>query len=247
MTTDPRPEMTRAQFEAAAGYAHERHWLTAEEHFIHVPAVMKIEDWQTYGSIGHNQLTEPQRVLMMWSDLVGQTANGGFEQFADNLEYALPLSEHLIRQLQWPELWAHFEPALAEQRALLKARHFSEHWFTFNPSLGLVARSRSRMIEQLAKANTRLNPFKRAAERARLEALTNDQLADLHDQAVAAGKIQPDPARSSSSMEEAEEPNALASQAFDNWLYSDETKAESRRVVGDYIRRNRDQLVRLVD
>lgn len=245
--TDTRPEMTRAQFEAAAAYAYDGHWLTGEERFVHVPSVMQIEGWNIYGRSGNRQLTEAQRVLMMWSDLVGQTANGGFGQFADNLEYALPFTGPLMEQLEWPDLWAHLEPALAEQRALLKALHFRENWFTFDRSFGLIARSRTRMIEQLAKANTRLNPFKRAAEKARLEALTNDQLTQLHDQAVAAGTLSPDPVRSSSSMEDAEEPNAPASEAFDNWLYRDATKATSRSVVGDYIRRNRDQLVRLTD
>lgn len=244
---DPRPEMTRAQFDAAATYMHDGHWLTGEEHFVHVPSVMQIEGWRTYGSIGFNRLTEPQRVLMIWSDLVGQTANGGFEQFAHNLEHALPLAGDLVEQLEWPDLRAHFEPALAEQRALLKARHFGEQWFAFDPSLGLVARSRSRMIEQLAKANTPLNPFKRSAEKARLEALTNDQLTNLHDQAVSTGKLKAEPARSSSSMEEVEEPDAPSSKAFDDWLYRDETRADSRRFIGDYIRRHRDHLVRLVD
>ena len=61
MTVETPPEMTRAEFDAAAAYAYERHWLTGEEYFVRVPAVMEVEGWNRHGHIGHNRLTEPQR------------------------------------------------------------------------------------------------------------------------------------------------------------------------------------------
>lgn len=113
--TDTRPTMTRAAFEAAAAYVYRGHWLTGEEHFLHVPAVMQVEGWNVYGHPGQAQLTEPQRVLMMWSDLVGQTANGGFIQFVDNLEPSLQLAYASISKLEWPDLFDRFDKAFREQ------------------------------------------------------------------------------------------------------------------------------------
>jgi hypothetical protein len=113
--TDTRPEMTRAQFAEASAYAYGGHWLTGEESFIHVPSVMQVEGWDIYGHSGNNSLTEPQRVLMMWSDLVGQTANGGFTQFVYNFRNSLALAYRLIAKLEWPELFERFDRAFREQ------------------------------------------------------------------------------------------------------------------------------------
>lgn len=112
---DTRPEMTRAGFAAAPASCHDRWWLTGEDHFLHVPAVMEVEGWNLYGHEGNRQLTEPQRVLMMWSDLVGQTQNGGFVQFVDNFEQSLGLAHALIAKLEWPELFERFDRAFREQ------------------------------------------------------------------------------------------------------------------------------------
>lgn len=113
--TETRPEMTRAQFEEAAAYAYDNWWLTGEDYFLHVPSVTNVEGWNLYGHPGQSRLTEPQRVLMMWSDLVGQTSNGGFAQFVDNFRDSLPLAYRLIAKLEWPELFERFDRAFREQ------------------------------------------------------------------------------------------------------------------------------------
>jgi Domain of unknown function (DUF4375) len=113
--TDTRREMTRAQFEEAAAYAYDNWWLTGEDSFLHVPSVMNVEGWNFYGHPGNEQLTEPQRVLMMWSDLVGQTSNGGFTQFVYNFRDTLRLAYQLIAKLEWPELFERFDRAFREQ------------------------------------------------------------------------------------------------------------------------------------
>ena len=238
--------MTRAEFDQAADYVHTDWWLTGED-LIHHNSVTGIEGWNLYGHPGNAGLTNAQRTLMMWSDLVGQAANGGFEQFAYNLRGALGRVEELLAPLEWPDLRRHLGPALLEQQALLKAQQFQEHWFTFEPGLGLIARSRSQMIEKLARARSGLNLLKRGPERARLNALGNDQLTDLYDEAVAQGLVRQEPARSSSMAEAEAEEATPASDAFDDWLYAPETKAASRQFVGAFIRGNADQLVRFTD
>ena len=175
--TDTRPEMTRAQFAEAWAFAYDNHWLTGEESFLHVPAVMQVEGWNIYGHSGNNLLTEPQRVLMMWSDLVGQTANGGFTQFAYNYASALALAYRLIAKLEWPELFERFDLAFREQ-------------------VGDPQNPRS----------------PRDAWRPEDEFVPTE-----------------------------------AADAFDAWFYRDETKADSRIFIRDYIIRHRDELCRLTD
>ena len=77
--TDTRPVMTDAAFEETAAYVDERWWMTGES-LIHVSAVMNVDGWNIYGHPGHLLLTPAQRILMMWSDIVGQVSNGGFTQ-----------------------------------------------------------------------------------------------------------------------------------------------------------------------
>jgi hypothetical protein len=127
--TDTRREMTRAQFEQAAAYAYDNWWLTGEDAFVHVPSVMNVDGWDFFGHPGNDRLTEPQRVLMMWSDLVGQTSNGGFTQFASNFRKSLSLAYRLIAKLEWPELFERFDRAFREQAGDPRApRLLSEDW-----------------------------------------------------------------------------------------------------------------------
>ena len=111
---DTRPPMTRAQCEAAAAFADAGWWATGES-LVHVPQVTGVKGWDLYGHPGNASLTEPQRVLMMWSDLVGQVSNGGFSQFAYNYRSQLNLAYRLIVQLDWPEMTERFDRAFREQ------------------------------------------------------------------------------------------------------------------------------------
>ncbi len=238
---DTRPEMTRAQFEAAARYAYDRHWLTGEEHFLHVQAVMQVDGWNIYGHVGHNRLTEPQRVLMMWSDLVGQTANGGFTQFVDNYESALELAHPYLAKLEWPDLFERFDRAFREQAGDPRRPRLKR------PDWDAVEREnrlrRERMIDALARAETRLRPWARARARASFAPFSDVILHGMYNAAVGRGDVEP-----------VAEPEGGfdavptdAAEAFDGWFYSDEAREGSRTFVGDYIVRHRDGLCRLTD
>ena len=238
--TDTRPEMTHAQFEAAASYAYEGHWLTGEEHFLHVPSVMQVEGWNIYGHIGHNRLTEAQRVLMMWSDLVGQTANGGFEQFVDNFESALELAHPTIAKLDWPELFERFDRAFRERAGDPRnPQLMREEW----PERDDWPAKRELIIRHIAEKETRWKPWARRRAVASLNRLTDTILNTFYNRAVERGEIVPpeEPAHA------ADPVIAEASEAFDDWFYLDETKEASRTFIGGYIRRNRDDLCRLTD
>lgn len=237
---DTRPPMTRAEFEVAAVYAYDGHWLTGEDHFLHVPEVMQVDGWNIYGHIGHNRLTEPQRVLMMWSDLVGQTANGGFTQFIDNYESALELAYPYVAKLGWPELFEHFDLAFREQAGDPQRPQVKrEEW----PDRDDWPAKRERIIRHLAEKETRWRPWARARAAASLERIPDTILNTWYNRAMESGEIAP-----------TEEPRPAvdpvpteAAEAFDDWFYLAETRTASRAFVGDYIRRHRDDLCRLTD
>jgi hypothetical protein len=239
--TETRPEMTHAQFAAAAGFAHEHWWLTGEDAFLHVPAVMEVEGWNIYGHLGHYRLTEPQRVLMMWSDLVGQTSNGGFTQFIDNYESALELAHPLIEKLGWPELFERFDRAFREQAG--DPRNPQPKRDPWGSETDDWPANRQRIILHLAEKHSRWRPWARQREIATFERMTDTILNTWYNQAVESGDLAPSPERIS----DFEPVPTEAAQAFDDWFYRDETKAESRIFVGDYIMRHRDDLCRLTD
>jgi hypothetical protein len=239
-SVETRPEMTRAQFEAAAAYCYDRWWLTGEDYFIHVPQVMNIDGWNLYGHPGNALLTEPQQVLMMWSDLVGQTSNGGFTQFIDNFGSNLKLAYHLITQLEWPELIDRFDRAFREQAGDPENPvRRQDAWPTFDPR----AVDRPLIIGHLARKATRWRPWARRRAEASYAALPDMVLRGLYDRAVDNGEIVP------------EEPPefdwdsivTVEADAFDSWFYRDETKAASKLYIGDYIVRHRAALCRLTD
>jgi hypothetical protein len=238
---DTRPEMTRAQFEAAADFTwNERSWLTGEEHFLHVPAVMQVKDWNLYGKSGNKQLTEPQRVLMMWSDLVGQVSNGGFEQFAYNLRKSLRLAYQLIEKLEWPELFERFDLAFREQATGSKNR---SPQLSDDEMYAAEEAYRKRMIRDLARIETKGRPWARRRAEASYEPFTVAILSTWHNKAIERGDIVPE----KQTVIEAKPPPTEAAEAFDEWFYLDETRKASKAFVGAYIRRHRDQLCRLID
>ena len=253
---DTRPEMTRAQFAEAAAYAYDNWWLTGEESFLHVPAVMRIDGWNIYHHYGNNQLTRPQRVLMMWSDLVGQTSNGGFIQFVDNYTHALALAYQLIEKLEWPELFERFDLAFREQVGdPLNPEPRQEPWGPDDDEAW--ADDRERKVRELARINTRWRPWARQREMAMLERFSDTILSSWYNDAVTRGDISADDEHEAGygsaggikfkiSQSQDDEPTEAAD-AFDDWFYLAETKAASKVFVGNYILRHRDDLCRLTD
>ena len=236
---DTRPQMTRAEFETAAAYAHDDWWLTGEDYFIHVPSVMDVDGWNLYGHPGNAQLTEPQRVLMMWSDLVGQTSNGGFIQFVDNFSKSLAPAYRLIAQLGWPELLDRFDRAFREQVGDPEnPKPRMEPWSEADEA----ATDRQHMIREIARSKTRWRPWARRREEQMLALFSDTLLSGLYMSAQVAGQIPV-----SHSDEEEEELPTDAAEAFDDWFYLAETKEASKVHVGAYIERHRDELCRLTD
>jgi hypothetical protein len=234
---DTRRQMTRADFEAAADYAYENWWLTGEDHFIHVAPVKQVEGWNIYGHSGNAQLTEPQRVLMMWSDLVGQTQNGGFTQFIDNFAASLKLTHRLISQIGWLDLFERFDRAFREQAGDPETPqppptgiYDPAHW----PA------GRSKLLRHLARK--RLGWWQRVTP-AHITDLENIipgwRLQLMYRDAVAAGEIEPLPTIPPRS--------TTAAEAFDSWFYSAQTKEDSKLHIGAYIRKHRDGLCRMTD
>jgi hypothetical protein len=254
--TDTRREMTRAQFEEAAAYAYDNWWLTGEDAFVHVPSVMNVEGWNFYGHPGQSQLTEPQRVLMMWSDLVGQTSNGGFIQFVDNFSASLALAYRLVTKLEWPELIERFDRAFREQVGDPEnPKPRQEPWGPDDDKAW--AYYHERKIRELARINTRWRPWARQREMATLKRFPDGILSSWYDAAVNRGdisaadefeanygsaggiKFKISPSRD-------DEPTEAAD-AFDDWFHLGETKAASKIFIGEYIIRHRDELCRLTD
>ncbi len=220
---DTRPAMTTAEFEQRVSNPHPRWWTTGEE-LIHVPAVMSVEGWDGYRHPGNALLAEPQRVLMMWSDLVGQVSNGGFTQFVDNFENVLELSYRLISKLEWPDLLERFDRAFREQAG--------------DPSNPMLARSmpadpakysrlRAKAIRGLARAEKRFWQTVTPDDLARAEVDYEQFLMD-YDLPI----------------EWTERPSDEA-EAFTHWFYTDATKVASHEWIGAYIRANRDLLCRI--
>ncbi|MEQ8311326.1 MAG: DUF4375 domain-containing protein [Sphingopyxis sp.] len=236
---ETRPTLTPEDFEERATYVDSGWWLTGEG-LIHTPSVMNIPGWNLYGHSGNAQLTEAQRVLMMWADLVGQVANGGFEQFISNYTETLALAHRLIPKLEWPELFERFDPAFREQAgdpANPQPVDLSPWgWEADEPGA-----HRAHMLDSLARNKTRWRPWARRREIALYDQLSDTILQTLYNRAVSNGEIQP----VEKHQVEYEPPSCVAADAFDTWFYLDSTRQESRHYVGSYIRAHRDQLCRI--
>lgn len=233
---ETRPTLTPEEFEERATYVDSGWWLTGEG-LIHTPSVMNIPGWNLYDHSGNVQLTEAQRVLMMWSDLVGQVANGGFEQFISNYAETLALAHRLIAKLDWPELFERFDPAFREQAGdPANPQPVGWRWEAEEPGA-----NRTHMLDSLALSKTRWRPWARRGERALYDQLSDTVLQTLYNMAVSNGEIKPVEKRPV----EYETPPSVAADAFDTWFYLDSTRQASQHYVGSYIRAHRDQLCRI--
>lgn len=237
--TDTRPAMTSAEFRAAASYVDNGWWQTGEN-LIHVSAVMDVEGWNIYGSPGHARLTPAQQTLMMWSDIVGQTSNGGFTQYCDNYAKDLRLGVAAVRALGWPELQDRFEASLVEKAGSV------EHPVNRKP-VALTDEpekweaSKQRLLQYLARRGKRWwQPSNPIHPRFTILSSAEFALQLEYIQLVTAGEM-------SSGGEQYFDfvpPPVVMADAFDSWLYSDEAKHDSTRYVGAFILRHADELHR---
>lgn len=238
--SDSRPIMSDAEFERAAAYFDDRWWMTGEN-LIHVPSVMNIEGWNLYGHSGQMLLTEAQRTLLMWADIVGQVSNGGFTQYCQNYAEHLSLGVAAVKALDWPELTDRFALAMTEQAGDVTAPRWIEPiWPADDPELW--AESRARFIRYLARKR---KPWWRPVKGRDLAAVAaqNDEwgLAVQYREAVRAGDL---PSGGERFLDYVEPANDEAD-AFDDWFYSVKAKAASVQQVHAFIVRNRNELYRI--
>lgn len=239
MSLETRPSMSRAQFEEAAAYRDGNHWATADG-LLYGPEMMAVEGWSIWGDPGNLALTEAQRVLMIWGDLVGQTANGGVGQFVDNMEHAIATAWRLLPLLGWDELMTRLEPALREQAG--------------DPERPQVLRpepldtdpkwpaNRRRVVVAYAK---RGKPWWYVPSQRKIDGLMRllgeNLWQTLYLKWVKEGRLKPGGER----LFDFVDPPYVAAGAFDDWFLSEDTRATSRRVIRDFALARREELVRL--
>lgn len=239
---DTRPIMSPEAFEAAATFRHDNWWATGEE-FIHQSEVAEVEGWDRYGTPGNNSLTEAQRVLMMWADVVGQTQNGGFSQFAYNYRNVLALAWRLIPQLNWPDLTGRFEAAFREQAGDPASPRYIEP-IAVDADPDKWRRSRRRFARHIIRIG---KPWWYWPSRSHVEAalrVHNDfRLQMMYMDAVLHGELKSGGEAVFDQPPRSEE----ASEAFDRWFYNSSTKEKSVEVITAFARDRQSELCRLSD
>lgn len=217
---DTRPLLTQREFEAALKRVRPSHWLTSEEYLLHRREVMEVDGWSSYGSPGNLQLTLPQRHLMMWSDIVGQTSNGGIDQFFENYAKTLDFAVETVKALEWRDLQQRFDEAFAQYICDRDGQPTS------------VARWLSdRESEQEEKRQEAQN-YWQAKNGAPYEG-DKDKLDILVQVLAFQGVI---------TLQGWEYPEI---DVFNKWFYSNETRQASEHFVGAFIIAHKDELVRI--
>jgi len=232
---ETRPQMTLAQFEDSASYVEPDWWQTGDG-FIYHPLIMDIQGWNVYGHAGNAKLTEAQRVLMIWSDLVGQLSNGGFEQFVYNYQFALKLAYNHIEKLAWPELFSKFDAAFREQAG-------DPHNPTPFAANLLNKAHREHMINQLELAEPQRHKLGGLIKPKKYSDLSESDLYVLYKKIILKGEMETFVAQSDA----IDSLPVVEAEAFDNWFYLKSTIESSVRFIGAYIRSHRDQLCRIID
>jgi hypothetical protein len=236
---DTRPVMSSEAFEQAAREADDRHWSTGGN-LIHVPAVMEVAGWDRYRSDGHKLLTPAQRTLMMWSDVVGQVANGGFIQYCRNYAPDLALGVAAVEELQWPELRVRFNRAMSEQAGSVEAPKLIEP-VPINQDPEQWQLSRERLILHLIRQHVpEPRPVTEAMRVVYEESADEAQLQWWYVEAVQKGEL----ASGGERYFDFVVPPRVEERAFNDWFYRAETKRASHHFVSDYILQNRGQLYR---
>jgi hypothetical protein len=124
--TDSRPRIADSDFEYAIAWRYENWPLTGSD-LVERDEVVAVPDWCVHGSEGFHSLTPAQQTLLIWSDLVAQTMNGGIDQFIFNYPRAAELAPELLSALAWPELTTRLESMrLREQAKLVLAEEDHE-------------------------------------------------------------------------------------------------------------------------
>lgn len=156
---------------------------------------------------------------MIWSDIVGQVANGGIAQFFDNFSSVLELAVESVTRIGWLELTRNYQAA-------------SNQYVNVNGK----SVSPKKWREERAKLWEKLREEARKWDRRHgLEPQTGADLDRSVMRRQAMGLIRSLPARAHPAVE-----------AFNDWFFSDAARVGSELHVAGYILRNRDRLVRVI-
>jgi hypothetical protein len=215
--SDTLPALSDEEFERRATHR-EPNWWAGGEQLIYVPEVMSLEGWRDYGGPDNMRLTQAQCDLMIWSDIVGQVANGGIAQFFDNYGQILEQVSETITRLGWPELLRNYQAAASQYIQVNGKPVTPKKW-----------------REEAEKQWERNREEARRLQRKRgLEPATGIDLDRSVMRMQSMGLIKMPPARVFPAVD-----------AFDDWFFSDETRRNSERYISDFIRRRRDELVNI--
>jgi hypothetical protein len=212
---ETRPALGESEFHRMAREPETKDWWLTGESLIHVPAVMSVKGWNSYGSPGNMSLRRAQRNLMLWSDVVGQVYNGGVTQFFANYDDVLDVAQGALDDLAWPELSERYRLAASEYIHIEGAAVTVAEWRRYRANEHERMRSAARdVIKKAGKEYVG----------------DEDMLLHHYLDFVQRGLI------------EEHYWDYPCCDAFNRWFWSAACKADSIQFIGDYISNNRAEL-----
>ncbi|MBP6689192.1 MAG: hypothetical protein KA153_04315 [Hyphomonadaceae bacterium] len=215
---ETRPLMSAQDFERGASHREANWWATGEQ-LIYRPEVMNLPGWRSYGSPDNLKLTEAQRCLMIWGDLVGQVQNGGLAQFFENYQSALETAESCVSQLGWPELEERYKACFRDYIHVGGKDATLKQWREHRGK----ERERYRREAREILRRTTGKPFDGDLERLDWFVWTFCARGDIRVQ----------------------EWDYATIDAFNPWFYTDAVKEASSTYIATFARSRRDELVRI--
>lgn len=215
---ETRPQMSAQEFEGRAAHREANWWATGEG-LIYQPEIMSLPHWRNYGSPDNLELTEAQRCLMIWGDIVGQASNGGLAQFFNNYDSALEVAATSVQQLNWPELTERYAACFEDYIHVNGKDATLQQWREHRKSER--ERYRKEVREILEHATGR--PLDGDLESLDWYVWTFCARGDIRVQ----------------------EWDYATIDAFNSWFYSDAVKQASSDYIAAFARNRRDELIRL--
>lgn len=195
---------------------------------LYVPEVMQIDDWEVYERGPFRRLTKAQQTLLYYSDVVGQTINGGIVQFFQNYGNVATKAEAALRRFRWPALEEKFSACVkivrkmpGERQRRREAKFWSDASFP----------DQLREAQRRARKGVTING--RTYDPDSLYFDVPDLASELSRMAFAAEEEVWRVLRTSAPI-----------QAFDDWFYGEGAKGAKARFV-QFVRDNRSGLVRI--
>jgi Domain of unknown function (DUF4375) len=242
---DTRLRMSQSQFEVALAHVEPNHWATGERVLYH-PAMTAVQGWNIFGSVGFRKLTNAQRVLLYWGDLIGQVSNGGIAQLHSNMPDVVARLPTALEALGWDELSIRFEVAQAAYIA---------------PSATIADWRNRRALEDEFQRKRLLKAWRSGIETYDplpiwLLRFWHNRLGGRFDRAKTLKawrrhyRDKPEPDMLWVFAAQVEMPTRPVSPweaVFNSWFCSDQTKFQSYREITRFLRDHKDELVETID